>query len=417
MPQSTERVHVTAGSERFQSEFGRPARFIIPIWSVLLLSLLHVAPTRAEVRIVTSHGEHRMGDRDTREEGARLATEAAKRDALEQVATYLESITVVQGTDVTKDEIRSYTAGLVLVLDQHTDLTLEGETIVVHVTLTSQLDTDQVAQAITILRENEDARRQLLALRQENEQLQQQLEAANQALTVATSADAVQQASRERQDLLNRVQSNAMVAQAWTDWVIASPVVAPYPWPGPARTQALLSIARGLYPASPHVETAQQTMTQRPPAPAQPPAPPAPPSPGSVPRMPTYQTVPAPNSAGPRTLNEVTSNPGEPARLSNQTSGLPSRTMTDNRQVNPLTRPSHGAASLESNRRPASRSVQSLRQFLQPPAMQPAGQLPVAKQLPTTTNQDPPSPHQLPPVPYLNTAGSSAGHASGGGGR
>jgi hypothetical protein len=39
----------------------------------------------------------------------RLATEAAKRNALEQVATYLESMTVVEGVDVTRDEITTYT--------------------------------------------------------------------------------------------------------------------------------------------------------------------------------------------------------------------------------------------------------------------------------------------------------------------
>jgi len=58
-----------------------------------------------------------MGPRDTKDEAIRLATESAKRHALEQVATYLESVTVVKGVDISKDEIRAYTAGFVLVLD------------------------------------------------------------------------------------------------------------------------------------------------------------------------------------------------------------------------------------------------------------------------------------------------------------
>jgi hypothetical protein len=208
-----------------------------------------------------------MGDRDTREDAIRIATEAAKRNALEQVATYLESVTIVQGVDVTKDEIHTYTAGLVLVIDQQTNLTLDGDTVIVKVDLTSQVDTEEVAHAIAALKENEDARRQLIALKQENEQLQQDLDAANQALANATTTDQVQQASRQRQDILNRVQSNAMVAQAWTDWVIVSPVVYPYPWVGVAQTQALLNVARGLYPTSPHVQVAQQVITtKQPPA-------------------------------------------------------------------------------------------------------------------------------------------------------
>ncbi|HEY6973622.1 MAG TPA: hypothetical protein VI359_04900, partial [Nitrospiraceae bacterium] len=97
-----------------------------PIMAFRVFTLLVMAlftpvlssPVLAEVRIVNAQGEYRMGDRDTREDAIRLATEAAKRNALEQVSTYLESVTVVDGMDVTKDEIRTYTAGLVLVLDQ-----------------------------------------------------------------------------------------------------------------------------------------------------------------------------------------------------------------------------------------------------------------------------------------------------------
>jgi len=158
-----------------------------------------------------------MGNRDTREDAIRLATEEAKRNALEQVATYLESVTVVDGLDITKDEIRTYTAGLVLVLDQQTNTTLDGDAIVVKTDLIAQVDTEEVSHAIAALRENEDARHQLVALKQENEQLQQDLESANQALANATTLDQAQQATQQRQEILNRVQSNAMVSQAWTD--------------------------------------------------------------------------------------------------------------------------------------------------------------------------------------------------------
>src|SRR5512147_1187970 len=70
---------------------------------VLCLSLsVWPAITLAEIRVVAAQGEHRMGDRDTREDAIRLATETAKRNALEQVAVYLESITIVNGLDMTK---------------------------------------------------------------------------------------------------------------------------------------------------------------------------------------------------------------------------------------------------------------------------------------------------------------------------
>jgi hypothetical protein len=287
-----------------------------------LFVILSVWPsvTLAEVRVVTAQGEHRMGDRDTKEDAIRLATEAAKRNALEQVATYLESITIVDGLDVTKDEIRTYTAGLVLVLEQDTNTTLDGDTIVVRTDLVAQVDTEEVGNAIAALRENEDARHQLVALQQENAQLQQDLEAANQALVNASTAEQTQQATQQRQDILNRVQSNAMVSQAWTDWVLVSPAVYPYPWVGLAQTQALLNVAHGLYPASPYVQVAQQVITTRqPPAPPQPPVPPA--SGTAQPTMPSHQIVPQqPRSRpAPLTLNEIShSTPTTPPQIGNQ---------------------------------------------------------------------------------------------------
>lgn len=252
-----------------------------------------VTPALADIRVVNAQGEYRMGDRDTREDAIRLATEAAKRNALEQVATYLESVTVVSDMDLTKDEIRTYTAGLVIVLNQQTSTTLDGDVVVIKADLLAQMDTDEVAQAITALRENEDARAQLVAMKQENEQLQEELNAVNQTLGSASTPDQVQQAAQKRKEILNRVQSNAMVSQAWTNWILVSPGGIP---------QGLLNSASGLSPANPHVAIAQQIITSR-----QPQGPPQPPRPGSRPgRMPSHELVPPPGVSGaPRPFNGI----------------------------------------------------------------------------------------------------------------
>ncbi len=412
-----------------------PAFLFLPfpiVMFALSASSFMVPPSAfAETRVVNSQGEHRMGDRDTREDAVRIATEAAKRDALEQVATYLESVTIVDGTDVTKDEIRTYTAGLVLVLDQQTNLTLEGDAIVVKVDLTSQIDTEEVAQAIMALRENEDARHQLVALQQEIDGLHKELEGANQALAQAMTFDQAQQASQQRQDILNRVQSNAIVAQAWTDWVLVSPVVYPYPWVGVAQTQALLNVARGLYPTSPHVQTAQQVITtKQPPAPPQPPTPPAPGMMRGT--MPSHQIVPGPGSQTvPRTLNELSHNATAPTQITGQPGVIyqspptGTRAITDVRQLNPLLPPAAVAPPAGQQAPTAgSRSARALQQFLQPPAtVTPGGQPPVARRLPPTINQiHPPVPQQVPRVPYnvaprgLGGKGQGGGMRGGGGG-
>jgi hypothetical protein len=383
----------------------------LPLRSLRLIALfvmLSVWPsiTLAEIRVVTAQGEHRMGDRDTREDAIRLATEAAKRNALEQVAVYLESVTVVDGLDVTKDEIRTYTAGLVLVLEQETNTTLDGDTIVVRTDLVAQIDTEEVKQAIAALRENEDARHQLVSLQQENDQLQQDLDAANQALAQASTAEQTQQAAQQRQDILNRVQSNAMVSQAWTNWVLVSPALYPSSWMGLAQTQALLSVAQGLYPASPHVQMAQQVITAR--QPPSPPQPPPPPAPGTrPPTMPTYQITPAPGSqTAPRRLNEITyRTPTAPPHIGNQPGVIHQMPSTGSRTHQTPT--------------PGSRSTHALQQFLQQPQAAP-GTPPGTTHVPPTMHQrHSPAFQHVPHVPSQiapqGFGGGGHGHGGGGG--
>jgi uncharacterized membrane protein YgcG len=396
--------------------FPQDCRLSFILVLILVMMLTSFSFASAEMRVVSSQGEYRMGDRDTKEDAVRLATEAAKRNALEQVATYLESVTIVEGVDVTKDEIRTYTAGLVLVLDQQVHLMLEEDTVVVTVDLTSQVDTEDVIHAIVALRENEDARHQLVALRNEIDDLHNKLESANQALASATTVEEAQQATIQRQEILNQVQSNAMVSQAWTDWVIAGPVAYPYPWGGVAPPLALLSAARGLYPTSPYVQTAQNVIVtnQLPPTQQQPIPPPV--------RQPLSQ--PGVRQV-PLTLNEIshTTPTTSPMHLGNQPTGTTpsapvstgSRSMPHFRRINPFLTPPHGGQQTI----PGSRSLQSLHQFLQPPAtVPPSAQPPAARRLPPTTSQIRPSlPHQVPRMPYLGPRSFGGGGYYGGGGR
>lgn len=351
-----------------------------------------VPPVSAEMRVISSQGEFRMGDRDTREDAMRLATEAAKRNALEQVATYLESMTVVNGTDVTKDEIRTYTAGLIIVLDQQVHLWLEADTVVVSVDLTSQIDTDEVGQAILAFRENESARHQLAVLREEIDGLHRELDAANQLLASATTAEQAQQASLQRQDLLDRVQSNAMVSQAWTDWVIVGPYGYPASWGG-IPPQGLLNAARGLYPGNPHVEVAQQIIVMRPPVT---PSIVLPPVTRPVLRLPGEKPVPL-------TLNEIShGTSSRPVQLGNRPSGS-----------HVAMAPSSPAHLPALGQQAPSGSVRNLQQFLQPPSAATPNHAPGASRLPPTMQQHIPSPG-MPRAPHHMAPRGFGGHFGGG---
>ncbi len=208
------------------------------------------------LRIVTSSGEFRMGNYDMRTDATRMAIEAAKRDALEQVATYLESVTEVKNLDVTRDEIRIYTAGVVTVLSQQTSTRLEDGVAVIHVDLTVQADQQEVIQAITALRENESAKVQLASLRTETEQLRQHLDAATQALAAAMTPEQVQALTLERQQLLNQMQADALVARALTDYAYLTPITV-------RQVNDLLLQARQLHPANQHLQAVEQALATK----------------------------------------------------------------------------------------------------------------------------------------------------------
>jgi hypothetical protein len=258
-----------------------------------------------------------MGDHDTRTDAVRLAVEAAKRDALEQVATYLESVTEVRDLDVTRDDIRTYTAGIVKVLDQKITTKLEDDTVVIRAELTAQVDPNEVAQAIAALRANESAKGELLALRAETDQLQQQLDAANRALADAVSPEQVQTVSRQREEVLNELQANALVSQAWTSSVYMTPGLATYSWIGMPHINGLLLQAQRLSPKHRHLRRAQQFITaQIGRMPATPPVVSSVPHPHSllVPSPPGQLVFPpSPQAVAPRSAGAIVSAPSSKA--------------------------------------------------------------------------------------------------------
>lgn len=143
-----------------------------------------------------------MGDNDTRTDAKRLALLDAKRLALEQAGTYLESITEVKNLQVTHDELRAYTAGIIEVLEQKTTSLMEGQQQVVRVEVTARIDTVVVARQIDALRRNESGRAELLRLQAEGDQLRKELEAKTSQLAQVKSKSEASRVRGERYKLL-----------------------------------------------------------------------------------------------------------------------------------------------------------------------------------------------------------------------
>lgn len=297
-----------AGVQNFTNEFdsipeqyrGRiaPREFDAPPATPAVPATVQPSTAPAHIRTVTGTAEYHMGDHDTRADALRLAVEAAKKDALEQVATYVERITEVTQMDVTRDDIRSFTAGIVKVTDQNITSRLEQDRIVIRADLTAEINQQEVVQAIAALRENESARHELMALRAETDQLQQQLDAANQALAGASTAEEVQQFTRQRQDMFDELQANAQMSQAWTSWAYPTVGFYSYPFIAVPGINGLLQ-ARPFSPRHRHVPLAQQPITAQPGSVPRTQAPPLLNQQGLPARVGDVVVIPAPRSVPP----------------------------------------------------------------------------------------------------------------------
>jgi tetratricopeptide (TPR) repeat protein len=193
-----------------RDSFSVPAGLaVLAVWAWLA-----PGPAVADVRTLTATGEYRMGDNDTKTDAKRLALLDAKRQALEQVGSYLEGVTEVKNLSVTKDEIRSYTAGIVEVTEQSTRTALEGETTVVHVEVTVKVDTAVVTRQIRELRNNEQAKSELVRAKAEADLLRKELNEKNKQLA-ALKGGAAETAVQQRQQVMARADANELLARTW----------------------------------------------------------------------------------------------------------------------------------------------------------------------------------------------------------
>ncbi len=186
------------------------AGILLTVGCILLLA----RPALAEVRTITTTGEYRMGDNDTRTDAKRLALLDAKRLALEQAGVYIESITEVKNLDLAKDEIRAYTAGIVEVIEQASRTMMEGETTVIRVDVKVKIDTDVVARQIEALRKNEDVRAKLLRAETEALKLRKEVDAKTHELAVAKTKAVAETVTKERQRILTQADVESLIARA-----------------------------------------------------------------------------------------------------------------------------------------------------------------------------------------------------------
>lgn len=122
----------------------------MPRTSVFLFALCLLASTaaRAEVRTVTASHTCLVGDSETKNDVRRACILEAKRKAVEQAGTYVESLTEVREFVLSADQVRSFAAAVVTVEDVSERFAVQGENLALTVTVRAKVDTDSARERL-----------------------------------------------------------------------------------------------------------------------------------------------------------------------------------------------------------------------------------------------------------------------------
>jgi Tfp pilus assembly protein PilF len=128
----------------------------------------------AEIKVIEAENTYAMGDNDSKVDARRIATQEAKRKALELAGTYVASLTQVKEYRLSKDEVTTYTAGVVeteIVSEEMRGSTRHPE---IHIKARCKIDTDVLMEQIDRYQENQELREQLEGSAKESESLRKE---------------------------------------------------------------------------------------------------------------------------------------------------------------------------------------------------------------------------------------------------
>ncbi len=108
---------------------------------VALLAMCHGGASR-EARAEVFNATHRVvvGDAETRLHASERCREEARRAILEQIGTYTEARAVVRDFELQEDEIHSFVAGALRVLNATDELTMENDAVILTCAVTAEAD-------------------------------------------------------------------------------------------------------------------------------------------------------------------------------------------------------------------------------------------------------------------------------------
>ena len=194
---------------------GRPLAFAATlIGFVLLVAAPGAIP--AATKEIEATARYHLGDNDSKLVGHRLAMLEAKRTALEKAGTYVESMTEVKDYQLTRDEIRTYSAGILRVEEtRDPQWDMVGRNLEVTVFVKVTVDQDDVSRKIAALRQDKEATRELKEARAQAQANERKVTELNRQLkTAKKGAASTEKAKAAREEALTGIDSSSIMAHA-----------------------------------------------------------------------------------------------------------------------------------------------------------------------------------------------------------
>jgi len=179
----------------------------------LITTFLLPTMSLAEIKTIYEEWEYVMGDNDTKNDAKRLCLIEAKRKVLERVGTYVESNTNVLNFNLTRDEIRAYTAGIIKTEIVSENTSFNGKSTVIQMKIKADVDTSVLANKMLEIHRDKDLAQKYGKMQDDYKQLERQIKELQDKLKRDTDWATIEKARLEREEAFNRLSALERIKQ------------------------------------------------------------------------------------------------------------------------------------------------------------------------------------------------------------
>lgn len=171
----------------------------------LITTILLPTMSLAEIKTIYEECEYVMGDNDTKNDAKRLCLIEAKRKVLERVGTYVESSTNVLNFNLTRDEIRAYTAGIIKTDIVSESTSFNGKSTVIQIKIKADVDTSVLANKMLEIHRDKDMSQKYSKMQDDYKQLERNIKELQDKLKRDTDWATIEKARLDREEAFNRL--------------------------------------------------------------------------------------------------------------------------------------------------------------------------------------------------------------------